>query len=117
VIDGVDGRAEFDYMEQFAEVIPAYVVATALGSPRADLEWMAQTVKELFRLGQEVEKPDDGDSALALENPALNALIEYAGKMQRLKLAEPGDDMFTELARCVEREEAISRSTCSGCGS
>jgi cholest-4-en-3-one 26-monooxygenase len=105
VIDAVEGRAEFDYVEEFAKTIPAYVVATVLGSPTEDRQWMAQTVNDMFAVMEDPAALEDGESAFELENPALVALIEYAAKMQEVKIKEPGDDMFTELARCVEREE------------
>ncbi|MEV0341865.1 cytochrome P450 [Nocardia sp. NPDC050713] len=105
VIDGVEGKSEFDYIDEFARTIPAYVVARVLGSPREDREWMIRVVTEHFEAEQDVDGLDDGASGFDSAVPIIEQLTDYARKMQQQKLAEPEDDMFTELARCVERGE------------
>lgn len=104
-IDAVEGRSEFDFVEEFARTIPAYVIATVLGAPREDRAYLVQLLTDFFDAAQHSEGLEEGESAADLVIPLMGQLTEYAAKMQQVKLAEPGDDMFTELARCVERGE------------
>lgn len=104
-INAVDGREEFDYVEEFARTIPAYVIATVLGSPREDREWLVGAVTAFFDAAQHFEDLEEGESASTTILPLLEQLQNYAAKIQKIKLEHPGDDMFTELARCVERGE------------
>lgn len=105
VIDEIEGMDEFDYVEQFARTIPAYVIATVLGSPREDRAWLVEAVTDLFAAAQNFAglKPGQGASLRSL--PLQAQLREYAAEIQKVKLATPGNDMFTELAHCVERGE------------
>jgi cholest-4-en-3-one 26-monooxygenase len=96
IIDGVENKDEFDYVEEFGRTIPAYVVARVLGSPPEDCPKIAAMVHEFFEALYESE-------ARGIE--MMGVMTRYAEEMQQEKLKNPGDDMFTELARCVERGE------------
>lgn len=94
--DAVEGKSEFDYVEQFGRTIPAYVIARILGSPAEHRERLVSLVNDYFDAF--VESEERGIEVLG-------EIMAYAAEMQQVKLREPGDDMFTELARCVERGE------------
>ncbi|OUS81307.1 cytochrome P450 [Rhodococcus sp. NCIMB 12038] len=104
-IDAIEGRSEFDYVEEFARTIPAYVIATVLGAPREDRAYLVQLLTDFFDAAQHFEDLEEGEGTADRVIPLLGQLTEYAAKMQKVKLAHPGDDMFTELSRCVERGE------------
>ncbi|MCP2317679.1 hypothetical protein APR12_003032 [Nocardia amikacinitolerans] len=104
-IDAVEGRPEFDYVEEFARTIPAYVIATVLGAPREDRAYLVELLTDFFDAAQHFEGLEEGEGTADRVIPLLGQLTEYAAKMQQVKLAHPGDDMFTELSRCVERGE------------
>lgn len=105
VIDTVEGRSEFDYVEEFARTVPAYVIATVLGSPRDDRAWLVRVVTEFFNAAQRFDGLEKGQGVSRKVLPFQAQLREYAAKIQKIKLAHPGNDMFTELAHCVERGE------------
>ncbi|WP_068062071.1 cytochrome P450 [Nocardia xishanensis] len=105
VIDGIADRAQFDFVEEFARTIPAYVIATVLGSPREDRKYIVDTVTAYFDALMVTEDLEEGEGGAQSVLPHLEELMRYAEKMQKVKLAEPGDDMFTELARVRERGE------------
>ncbi|MEV0341398.1 cytochrome P450 [Nocardia sp. NPDC050713] len=104
-IDAVEGRSEFDYVEEFARTIPAYVIATVLGAPREDRAYLVELLTDFFDAAQHFEGLEEGEGTADRVIPLLGQLTEYAAKMQQVKLVNPGDDMFTELSRCVERGE------------
>ncbi|MFI6369075.1 cytochrome P450 [Nocardia sp. NPDC050630] len=105
VIDAVEGRSEFDWVQEFARTIPAYVIATVLGAPLQDREYLVELVTEFFDVAQHFEGLEEGEGTADRVIPLMTKLTEYAAKMQEVKLANPADDMFTELSRCVERGE------------
>jgi cholest-4-en-3-one 26-monooxygenase len=104
-IDAVEGRSEFDYVEEFARTIPAYVIATVLGAPREDRAYLVKLLTDFFDAAQHFEGLEEGEGTSDRVIPLLGELTEYAARMQKVKLAQPGDDMFTELIGCVERDE------------
>lgn len=104
-IDAVEGRPEFDYVEEFGRTIPAFVIATVLGAPREDRQHIVQMTTDYFDAGQQVQQLGEGESGADLMTPAIEQLMAYANEIQKVKLAHPGDDMFTELSRCLERGE------------
>lgn len=104
-IDAVEGRPEFDYVEEFARTIPAYVIATVLGAPREDRQYLVELLTDFFDAAQHFEDLEEGQGTADRVIPLMGQLTDYAAKMQQVKLADPGDDMFTELSRCVERGE------------
>ncbi|MGV0810194.1 cytochrome P450 [Mycolicibacterium setense] len=104
-IDAVEDRAEFDYVEEFARTIPAYVIATVLGAPREDRAYLVRLLTDFFDAAQHFEGLEEGEGTADRVIPLLGELTSYAEKIQKDKLVNPGDDMFTELSRCVERGE------------
>lgn len=104
-IDAVEGRSEFDFVEEFARTIPAYVIATVLGAPREDRAYLVELLTDFFDAAQHFEDLEEGEGTADRVIPLMGQLTDYAAKMQQVKLASPGDDMFTELSRCVERGE------------
>jgi cytochrome P450 len=101
-IDAVEGKSEFDFVEEFGRTIPAYVIATVLGAPREDRRHIVQMTTDYFDAGQRVQELLEGESGADLMTPVIEQLMAYAAAIQQVKLAQPGDDMFTELSRCVE---------------
>lgn len=105
VLDGVSNLSEFDVVEEFGRTIPAYVLGRVLGSPPSDRAEIVKLATDYFDAGQQFDDLAEGEGTADRVIPAIEALMDYAARMQKIKLADPGDDMFTELSRCVERGE------------
>ena len=104
-IDRVTGQDEFDAVKEFAETIPAYVIARVMGVPREDRPRMVAWVRAIFAATQQTAGLAEDDSALANMVPLLAEVGAYAAQIQEIKRTHPADDMFTALTGCVERGE------------
>jgi len=100
VVEALDDAVrlvEFDYMPEVAVTIPARVVARIMGVPDEDRDNIVRWTVASFQ-GQAT-----GQWELIVQ--AANELFEYATALQAEKLANPADDMISELAAAVVREE------------
>jgi cytochrome P450 len=104
-IASVADRDEFDFVEEFARTIPAYVVATILGTPREDRKRMVDWTTELFAAGQRTEGLAEGEGTLANVVETQLEVAAYAEQIREIKRAHPADDMCTVLNGCVDRGE------------
>lgn len=104
-IENLEGKTEFDFVEEYGRTIPAFVIARVLGAPTEDCGYLAQLVQDYIDAGQMTEDLQEGEGVGARILPLMKEITDYAAKIQQVKLANPADDMFTELARCVERGE------------
>jgi len=101
VIADVDGRDTFDWVTEFAQTIPALVIGRVLGVPREDRERQVAWTIALFAATQQTE----GEGAIQnIEGPQ-REMREYAAAIQEVKRANPADDMFTVLGKCVDDGE------------
>lgn len=105
VLDHVETLSAFDYVEEVAKTIPALVVARVLGMPRADREKLVAWANAVFEAQQQVEGLAEGEGTADAMTATIGEIVAYSEQIQKAKLIDPADDMFTELSRCVERGE------------
>ncbi|MDI9979517.1 cytochrome P450 [Rhodococcus sp. IEGM 1307] len=105
IIEGLEGKTEFDFIEEYGRTIPAFVIARVLGAPKEDRAYLVQLIQDYIDAGQMTESLEEGEGVGERIIPLMMQITDYAAKIQKVKLANPADDMFTELARCVERGE------------
>jgi cholest-4-en-3-one 26-monooxygenase len=101
VLDGIEGKARFDVVEEFAKTIPAYVLIRVLGIPREDRETLVNWVIEVFDATQST----DGENPAEKVNATNAKMTDYALRMKELKRTQPADDMFTQMGACVDSGE------------
>jgi cytochrome P450 len=94
-LDDAVALGEFDYVQEIAVTIPARVVARIMGLPGEDREKLVAWTVAVF------EGQARMDAAAIVK--ASSELYAYASELQRIRLAEPADDMISELAASVER--------------
>jgi len=98
VINDVAGLEEFDFVQKFARTIPAYVIGRVLGVRPEDREKQVEWTLRIFAATQEIV----GHDSIARVEEAKSSLIDYAMELQKVKRANPGDDMCTELTALVD---------------
>jgi len=105
ILDGLEGKAEFDYVTEVAQTIPALVVARVLGTPAEDREMVVRWTLDIFNAIQDTEGLAEGEGTGARAVNMAESTIGYVKKIREFKLAHPDDDMFTLVAQCLERGE------------
>lgn len=104
-IAAVDGRDTFDWVAEFAQTIPAYVIGRVLGIPREDRERLVAWTIAIFAATQQTEGLLPGEGTTQKTEGPQREMTEYAATIQELKRANPADDMFTVLGKCVDDGE------------
>jgi cholest-4-en-3-one 26-monooxygenase len=104
-IGNVAARDEFDYVEQFARTIPAYVVARVLGVDRGDRERIVNWTIAAFAATQDTRGLAKGASAIDNSQVVQAEINEYSAAIQKHKLENPADDMFTAVGALVQSGE------------
>lgn len=87
----VEGRGEFDLVNEVIRPIPPMMIGHILGIPEEDQERLGHLVDDMLAFDPEVEP----DPKAAEEG--YSALSDYIGKLVAERRANPGDDMFTML--------------------
>jgi cytochrome P450 len=102
LLDAQVGSGGFDYVQDFAAILPPTIISSLLGVPEADQEWLRHQVDDMFRL-----EDDQG-----LMNPTAVAAMEnvqrYIGEQVRGRKTSPQDDLFTVLAEADFPREEVS---------
>ena len=92
LLDAQVGSGGFDYVQNFAAILPPTIISSLLGVPEADQDWMRHQVDDMFRI-------DDG---VGMMNPtamgAMDNVQRYIADQVRARKASPRDDLFTALA-------------------
>lgn len=92
LLDTQVGSGGFDYVQDFAAILPPTIISSLLGVPEADQEWMRHKVDDMFRL-------EDG---VGMMNPttvtAHDSVQLYITNEVLARKASPRDDLFTVLA-------------------
>jgi cytochrome P450 len=96
-LDGAVAKNEFDWVAEVAVLIPARVIARVMGVPNDERHKIVEWANGLFHMG------DGDDAADGLE--ITQQVMAYSAALREEKLRDPKDDMITELAASVEREE------------
>src|SRR5215475_4148862 len=92
LLDAQVGSGGFDYVQDFAAILPPTIISSLLGVPEADQEWLRHEVDNMFRL-----EDDQG-----MMNPTSLAAREnvqgYVLQEVQARKVSPRDDLFTALA-------------------
>ena len=84
-----------DLVEAFALPMPSLVICELLGVPYSDHGFFQKNSNLIIKRGV---SPED-------QGAAMGALIAYLHQLLTLKLEQPGEDIFTDLARRVDAGE------------
>jgi cytochrome P450 len=86
------GPKPADLVEAFALPVPSLVICELLGVPYSDHDFFQANSKVIIKRGA---SPED-------QGAAMGALMGYLHGLLTLKLEQPGEDVFTDLARRVD---------------
>jgi cytochrome P450 len=91
LLDGLEGRDSFDYVQDFGARVPAYVIAALLGVDPADRDMFRGWIDDSFHLD-----PDSGmQNDVTAE--AMGKMMGYVAEVLTDRKKNPRDDMFTDL--------------------
>jgi cytochrome P450 len=97
------GPTPADLVRSFALPLPSLVICTLLGVPYEDHEFFQQKSSLMINRGSSAEDVIGAN----------DALTDYLDELVGAKLAEPGDDMLSELAARVRSGELTQRDAAS----
>jgi cytochrome P450 len=91
LLDPLVGTGGFDYVRQFAAIVPSLVIASLLGVPQSDREWLRDLIDTLFHL----------EPGIGMFNPtsrqAGDELKAYLSNILSERRKHPVDDLFSHL--------------------
>jgi len=91
LLDALEGKSSFDYVQDFGARVPAYVIAALLGVPEEDRDMVRGWIDESFHLDPELGMYND------VSAEAMGKLLDYVSAQLVDRQASPRDDMFTDL--------------------
>jgi cholest-4-en-3-one 26-monooxygenase len=90
VLDGLEGRANFDWVPEVAAEIPARVVASVIGVPEEDHGNIVEWASSIFG--------NDGSPESAVRfGGAVQGIMSYASTLVSTRRAQPSEDIMTLL--------------------
>lgn len=104
LIDGFAGRGEVELISEFAEPYSARILCLLLGLPEGEWERVAHWADDLgrsFGIGVADDVP--------LIEAALEGLTAYVGAAVDARLAEPRDDLVSDLVRAQVADGQLTR--------
>jgi cytochrome P450 len=104
--DMLAGPRPTDLVEAFALAVPSLVICEVLGVPYADHEFFQENAKQFTHREASAEQAAAGQ----------RRLMDYMDRLISEKLAHPGSDVMSDVARQVEagelsREDAVQMGT------
>ena len=93
VLDGVEDEGFMDVMRDVATPLPVMVIARMMGLPYEDRQFMRELSENLIFIGR-----GDVDRMHSISK-AIQGLIEYLSPLVEERIADPGDDLISVLAR------------------
>jgi cytochrome P450 len=106
LLDAQAGADHFDYVQDFAAILPPTVISSLLGVPEADQERMRHVIDDLFHIEEGVGMLNE----FAMN--AHNELNEYLLGQFNDRRRNPRDDMLTHLVEAeIEENGQVRRLT------
>jgi cytochrome P450 len=107
LLDGLEGKSSFDYVQDFGARVPAYVIAALLGVPEDDRDTFRGWIDESFHLDPEQGMYND------VSAEAMGKMMEYVTAQVTDRQTSPRDDMFTDLmnGEIVDEDGELRRLT------
>jgi cytochrome P450 len=103
LLDPLVDTGGFDYVKDFGAIVPSLVIASLLGVPDSDREWVRELIDTLFHL-----EPDSG-----MFNPISQRagadLKEYLSSILSERRRYPVNDLLSHLAQAEITEEGRTR--------
>jgi len=109
LLDEAEAKGRMDVMQDFATPLPVLVIAQMLGLPRQDRRFIRELAQKLLFIGR-------GDvNRMRPLTDGITGLVEYLSPLVDDRLARPGDDLLSVLARgetsgAYSREEVLSNA-------
>ena len=104
LFDRVERRDRFDYIQEFAALLPSRVISSLLGVPPADQEKLRKEINKIFHIEPGVGMINDVSFNASL---TINTYIREQLAERRLN---PRDDMLTDLTRAqIEQDDGTTR--------
>jgi cytochrome P450 len=91
LLDRHEGTNGFDYVQEFAALLPSRVISTLMGVPAEDQEEQRQLVDHMFHIEPGVGMVNDISATAALQ------LVGYLAELVAERTARPRDDMISAL--------------------
>ena len=105
LLDGLDGRREFDFIAEFAGPLPAMVIMDMLGVQREELAQVKRLSDEMaLFIGSTRDSPEKYARAEAATREMAALFRELIGERRRA----PAGDLLTELVLAEEDGERLS---------
>jgi cytochrome P450 len=102
-LGALDGRTEFDYLEDFAARIPAMMIGALMGVPKDDQDQLRLWIDLIMRY--------EPDGISAEKADAMARSWEYMSDLVEQRRAEPRDDMVSDLLHAhITLDDGTARS-------
>jgi cytochrome P450 len=103
LLDAQEGKAGFDYLQDFGAIVPSRVISTLLGVPREDQEAQRHMIDQLFHIEPGVGMINDVSATAGMN------LIVYLSGLLAEREKNPQDDMLTALVQAdLSHEESAN---------
>ncbi|HZQ84577.1 MAG TPA: cytochrome P450 [Acidimicrobiales bacterium] len=103
LLDAQAGSGGFDYVQDFAAILPPTIISALLGVPEPDQERMRHVIDDIFHIEEGVGMMNE------VSLNARNELNQYLLGQFRDRRAHPRDDVFTDLVEAEVEEDGKAR--------
>jgi cytochrome P450 len=103
LLDAQAGAGSFDYVQDFAAILPPTIISSLLGVPEADQERMRHVIDEIFHIEEGVGMMNE------ISINARKELNDYLLGQFEDRRKNPRDDMFTDLVEAEIEEGGVTR--------
>jgi cytochrome P450 len=108
LLDAQAGAGHFDYVQDFAAILPPTIISSLLGVPEADQERMRHVIDDVFHI-------EDGVGMMnEISINARNELNQYLLGQFNERRTQPRDDVFTDLVEAEVEEDGKARRLSDG---
>jgi cytochrome P450 len=106
LLDAQLGASKFDYVQDFAAILPPTIISTLLGVPEADQDEMRHVIDGIFHIEEGVGMANETSTASRAR------LDEYLDGQLADRRRNPRDDMFSALVQAeITEDGAVRRLT------
>jgi cytochrome P450 len=103
LLDPFVGTSGFDFVTEFAAIVPSMVIAQLLGVPVADREWVRETIDRRFHVEPGVGMVND------ISARAHDDLAGYLGDLLEERRRDPKEDLYSALMQAELNEDGQTR--------
>ncbi len=105
LLDGLQGKEEFDFIAEFAGPLPCLVIMAMLGVPREDLALMKRLSDDMaLFIGSSRVSAEKYDTAQA----ATREMAAYFRRLIEQRRSLPGDDLLSQLVHLRDSDDRLS---------